>query len=398
MEEIKTKAKLVRNLSLFILGAIVLLLVVQMLGKVDRASGNDFTSYLSSSRALWQGGDPYKTESSFPYTYPLFLAFVLIPLSSLAEKPASLIWFALNACAFAYSCKVLINFLPQAWRDRARGNFWPLLLILSVLIFDVLQNHFLNGQVNLIVLALMILFIHHDIKSNNFKAAVFLSLAISIKVVPLILIMYLFFRKKFDSIVCTFLFISFWVFSPAVVAGNRMISYYQGYFQQFILKRVGSIGKMNASHVEFSLQYFLKKTTHGIVPDFYLLILSVLLVTFPIIVLELVSLKKNWRENRLWIFSLYLVAILLISPMSEVHHLVFFIPALFLCSMAVLYRTVERSIGQLLFLAATFSFLILAGLCRANVFYFVALGLGYFMVLFLSRTMAMNPSRDKLIT
>ena len=38
-------------------------------------------------RALWDGQSPYGLDTPFPYIYPLFLAFVIVPLAMLPTAP-----------------------------------------------------------------------------------------------------------------------------------------------------------------------------------------------------------------------------------------------------------------------------------------------------------------------
>ena len=67
--------------------------------KAFRPGGNDLTSYLLSARALWDGQSPYGLETPFPYIYPLFLAFAIVPLAILPYGAAVIGWFAASVAA-----------------------------------------------------------------------------------------------------------------------------------------------------------------------------------------------------------------------------------------------------------------------------------------------------------
>src|SRR3954467_250331 len=69
----------------WVAAAIVLtgVLLIQAETKALRPIGNDFTSYLDAARALAHGHNPYLASERFPYSYPLTLAWLLIPVSYL---------------------------------------------------------------------------------------------------------------------------------------------------------------------------------------------------------------------------------------------------------------------------------------------------------------------------
>src|SRR5687767_16017455 len=67
--------------------------------KAFRPGGNDLTSYLLSARALWDGQSPYGLDTPFPYIYPLFLAFAIVPLAILPYGAAVIGWFAASVAA-----------------------------------------------------------------------------------------------------------------------------------------------------------------------------------------------------------------------------------------------------------------------------------------------------------
>src|SRR2546425_135045 len=73
--------------------------------KAARPGGYDFTSYLQSAQALAAGADPYHTGTPFPYIYPLFLAFLLVPLTYVPSAVAVTLWFALGAACLHISLK-----------------------------------------------------------------------------------------------------------------------------------------------------------------------------------------------------------------------------------------------------------------------------------------------------
>src|SRR5262245_48455862 len=100
-----------------LLGLLVVFLG-QTYTRAHRSYGYDFASYLASASALVDGGDPYHTASRFPYIYPLFLAFVLVPLTKVPYDVAVALWFAAGA-ASAWLAARLVTRLARPPEERA---------------------------------------------------------------------------------------------------------------------------------------------------------------------------------------------------------------------------------------------------------------------------------------
>src|SRR5262245_3076639 len=98
----------IRRILLILVAVISVVLCVHMLLKAHRPQGYDFSSYLLSADALLQGKNPYQTESIFPYLYPLFLCFFLIPFLTLPYWLSSFLWFFINLLSLIYAARILI--------------------------------------------------------------------------------------------------------------------------------------------------------------------------------------------------------------------------------------------------------------------------------------------------
>jgi len=258
-------------------------------------------------------------------------------------------------------------------------------VVVTIITFDILQNHFINGQVNLVVMALLVLFFESSRRNEEFKASLFLSMAIAIKLVPMIFVGYLIFRKKIKSIVYVALITPSLMLLPAIVTGKKIIAYYQSYLHGFILDRVGIAGGLNTSHIEYSLQYFLRKILQHKHESFLIMLFAAFMVCIPIAWQEIEAWKKKDTENNIWIFALYLIAIPLISPMSEKHHLVYLIPILWLSSIALLHRKTQYFSTKVTLLCMAFVFLTIGKVFQQNELYFIFLCLSYGLAIFMSR-------------
>ena len=194
-----------RAINVAALIALVLVLGVllaQTWAKAHRADGYDFTSYLLSARALLAGSDPYRTSTPFPYLYPLFLAWLLIPLAVVPYGVANLIWFATSGAAGLASIHATLGLGGS--RDRApRPGAIATVALFFLLFIPILQNNLVNGQANLFVLLGCVLFIRDEREDGGIAAAAYLAAAIALKLLPAVLCVYLFVDRRMRTLVTT---------------------------------------------------------------------------------------------------------------------------------------------------------------------------------------------------
>jgi hypothetical protein len=305
----------------------VIILLVQTYHKANRADGNDLTSYLLSATALVNGDNPYDTGTAFPYVYPLFLAFALIPLTILPHGLSVLIWFGLNLAALVYIA-VTVAELTSSGDNRAGRYDWlvPTALI-CVGAFPIIQNNFLNGQVNLIVVALCVLFLRSHLSNRTMAASLFLGAAIAIKLVPVLLIGFLLLRRAFKTAGLSIAFAGLFCLLPVVVVGKSLFTMYADYFSGFVLGNVsGSSGYSNPFF--FSLYGFLKYVSAGALDGTGWMIFSVGVVGLVTVLSHKIVVRNNTKAAAVTAFCFYLLAILLVTPMSETHHLAWALPAI----------------------------------------------------------------------
>jgi len=299
-----------------------------MFGKAYREGGYDFTSYLLSAEALLKGTNPYTVDTPYPYIYPLFLASVLTPFTLLPYSINNFLWFFINVGSFGFSVYLLLKIYFKM--SPSKQVFLFVLFFMVIVLFSPIQIHLLNGQVNFLVILFCTLFIYWNDR-NNKLSSLFLAFAISLKIVPLVFLIFLFIEKKYKDILLTivFSFISVFVL-PFLFAGIKTIDYYSYYFDHFIINAFSTNLSDNSIAVYFTLtgfitSFFVSLKSFGI----YVQIISAVIILSPIVYLHHRLLKENIFQKNLLLFSLYSLSVLLISPSSQTHHLVFIIPAIF---------------------------------------------------------------------
>jgi hypothetical protein len=141
MTTICTPAWIMRRMqivALALLAGLLIVLLLQTFRQAYRAGGYDFTSYLLSAKALWNGNNPYKTDTQFGYLYPLFLAFAILPLAAAPYWLANFLWFSLSIASLFLGCLVILRL---ADRDGHATAGWRL-AIPALVLFGVLFRPF----------------------------------------------------------------------------------------------------------------------------------------------------------------------------------------------------------------------------------------------------------------
>ncbi|MDP2366511.1 MAG: glycosyltransferase 87 family protein [Ignavibacteria bacterium] len=147
-----------------------------------------------------------------------------------------------------------------------------------------------------------------------------------------IFLIFLLIEKKYWDIILTIAFLFICVFVlPYLFTGAKIFDYYSYYLENFIFNSL-SVKTDNISEPMYFTLYgfineiFVSSRSFGM----YLQIVSTSLLLLPIVYLHYQLLKIDVSQRKLLLFSLLSLSILLISPSSQTHHLVFIIPSMFL--------------------------------------------------------------------
>ena len=138
----------------------------------------------------------YKKDGIFSYKYSPFASIIFTPLSLLSREYAQLIWSFLNVIAtiigFYLSWIVFVHFhgIPERKVD--------IILLTLIMLARPILNNAMQGNINSFQYLLMILPVYLAvIKNHLYLPATILSLAISIKIVPVTMLGFFIFTKRF---------------------------------------------------------------------------------------------------------------------------------------------------------------------------------------------------------
>jgi hypothetical protein len=165
--------------------------------------GVDFHVYYQAAQALQRGGDIYSPSISPPYVYPPLLAALVIPLAALPVDAATILWKLLQHICLLAAGALLVNMVPARIRPLAVGVL--LLGALTVPLQDEIRVGESNSLVLVLIAAALWLISRGLTNDSNFltfqrsnvltlAAGALLALATSIKVLPAVLVAYLWWR------------------------------------------------------------------------------------------------------------------------------------------------------------------------------------------------------------
>jgi hypothetical protein len=299
-----------------LIAAILIVLFAQTWHKAHRIDGNDLTSYLLSARALLEGRSPYSPETPFPYVYPMLLAVLLIPLAVLPYGAAVAIWFVASLAALLATIAKVTNRID--WAAAAT----------AVVTFGIIQNTLLNGQVNFFVVLCCVIALCAARERRDAAAGAWLGTGIALKLMPAVLGMYFLVRGRWRAIAAIAVATLALSLGPALLLGDAGWRATVEYVRTYVLPMLRESPVDRREPLVFSVA----GVVHGLAgPDAprWITLASALGVLAAVTTLDILRWRR--RHQDLAAGAAYMLAIVLISPRSEIHHLAFVIPAVGLC-------------------------------------------------------------------
>ncbi|MBN1353546.1 MAG: DUF2029 domain-containing protein, partial [Candidatus Omnitrophica bacterium] len=177
-------------------------------------SSTDFDTYYYAARDALEGVSVYNGhEGVSPYIYPPFFAYLIVPLAFLKLEIASFVWYALNLLFFFLA--VLLSFKMVYAEKKTgvnRGEILPLpATLFALMVFGLFIDNISMLQVNVFVLFLALTGLYFFRKKALIPAGLFLGMAISIKIIPLLFLVYFIVKK--ETRMCLSIFFWMAVFS-----------------------------------------------------------------------------------------------------------------------------------------------------------------------------------------
>lgn len=175
----------------------LLLVIVFTYIAIESTGQGDFHIYCSASARVFGNESIYQMPfgDGFHYLYSLFFAICLYPFTFLPFYISKFLWLLLNAVLLYRSLKIVFSFFemdvkPSSW-------FYALVVLFSI---RFIHENFHSAQITIVILYLCLESI--DLIFNKHKpelGALLLALGINIKLLPVVLLPYLLYRRQFKA-------------------------------------------------------------------------------------------------------------------------------------------------------------------------------------------------------
>ncbi|MGV8121387.1 MAG: glycosyltransferase family 87 protein [Candidatus Xenobiia bacterium LiM19] len=239
----------------------------------------DYNNFLQ----FCQGHTLYKDKSQFLsfMIYPPLMYVLIVPLTLLHLAQYIQIWFLLNILLLALSAFLISQCLIRAAGVKIPVPASIMLLIssfLTVFLYSPTVDCLMQGQANILLLFLFSSILYCYLSDRKVLAGLFLALCISIKLFPVLFLLYFAIRREWKvvlwTLLCTFI-INLAIF---LIYGQQIFSsYIENIFPLYFSSQVINVFPYNRS-IEGVILYYLPST--GIPVSSHLAVTKA--ITFPL--------------------------------------------------------------------------------------------------------------------
>lgn len=185
-----------RRPLLIVLG---LLVVVYGSRQASRKMG-DFEVYHRAAERAVAGEATYRLSDPHRYLYAPVVTFLFFPLALVPKTLGKILWLAVNLAAVVSSLRISVKLLFED--GRAPPGFYALVLLLSSRFID---NNVGHGQINLILLWLVLQAYALAREERHPAAGLALAAAIATKIVPVVFLLQIVLERRWKFALWTVL-------------------------------------------------------------------------------------------------------------------------------------------------------------------------------------------------
>ena len=271
-----------------------------------RSDLQDYSYYLKAAQNLLSGQDPYFTYPT--QVYPPASLLLFIPLSLLPPDLSKLLWTTISLISLFLALNIFSGYALK----KDSNVFATIFFLISLQTFPV-KYALAQGQVNFLVFLGYACIFHFLSQKKLHLTGLILSLIVILKVNPLLLIPYLILTKNTKSL-------------PVFLLGLLSLNLYIDLLfphplnKSFLQSLVNMSTNYSGYYYNTSLAgLFIRLTNQQIA--------GILNLAFSGLVWILVFISSLKAKHNPLTFSLFLVAILLTSPITWQHYLFWSLPA-----------------------------------------------------------------------
>jgi alpha-1,2-mannosyltransferase len=294
---------------------VVFALYLRSAGATDQI---DFGVYRAGGRAILNGRDLYSLRVppvGLPFTYPPLSAVVFAPLAWLRVRAGQVVWMAASLIGlFAF---VRLTLLRYGTGLAATSTSVLLAVFIVVAASDPLRVNFSLGQINVLI-GLLVLADLADVLARV-PRGVMTGVAAALKLTPLFLVAYFVLVRRYRAAaVAAGTFLTVTVLASAVAPHASNQYWLHGYFAD--ARRTGGIAYISNQSINGVIVRLSGSPDHA--RAFWL---PIAIVTAAAILWSV----RRIHDQRPWLAeSIALASMLLLSPVSWVHHWILVLPFL----------------------------------------------------------------------
>lgn len=204
--------------------------------------GGDFKIFLDASQDLFKGKNIYfETYNEwYHYYYDLFFAIIIYPLSFLPFFFSKFIWISFNIFLVYKTWQLLCRWIPIELLNHKGSYIFKIVTWLFMLRF--LRDNIQIGQLTVSILFLSFKGIELIQNRKIFLGSLFISIGISIKILPIVLVPYLLCRSYFKESLLIVIFTLLLQFTPILFMDLHHILF-------LLNERWTSLNPSNTQHV-----------------------------------------------------------------------------------------------------------------------------------------------------
>lgn len=180
----------------------------------------DMHIFLLASKALFDGKDIYTITyvDGYHFFYSVLFGCVLYPLTFLPEYAANFIWLALNVFLLTRLVKIVASYFKIS--DLPEKQQWVFLVLCIVTCAKFVLQNIDCHQATILILYLALQGLELIWKGNKIVGALLIALAINFKLLPILLIPYLIYRREFLATAFIFVFYAVFLYLPILFIGT----------------------------------------------------------------------------------------------------------------------------------------------------------------------------------
>ncbi|MDO8570640.1 MAG: glycosyltransferase family 87 protein [Candidatus Daviesbacteria bacterium] len=267
----------------------------------------DFSYYYQASKFILQNISPYY-NGKFVLNYPPSSFFFFIPFSIFPYRLEEILWTILSY----FSLLVSIFLLLKLFYKKISLKIYLVIYGLVMLSFPFKFN-FGMGQVNIFILLFLCLNLYFYKTKKYLMSGIFLAIAISIKLTPIILLLFFLKKKRYDVIFSTLIFLLFLNILSILFFGINN-------FLDFYFKVLPSIPKIAGTvYYNQALTGFLSRL--GLSFNIYIInyLIFIFLIMIGLIITK--SKKENFTKEILE-YGFFISLMLISGGLAWQHHFV----------------------------------------------------------------------------